>query len=180
MPNPSGLYLHEEVLLLAMHETRGTPINAVYAYAVAGAALAELLLADRLGTEQVRKSNRVVLKGRTMMGEPYLDACLLEVAEAKRPANVQTWVSRFASMRDLKARLMERLYMRGLVRKEDRPFLLFFSRTVYPMANPQPRQEIVNPVSAFLFTYRVSDGQSAATTGNRQPVASGYHKRCRS
>ena len=44
-----SLFLHEEILLLALRDEEGTIAGAMYQYAIGGALLAELLLQTRHG-----------------------------------------------------------------------------------------------------------------------------------
>jgi hypothetical protein len=165
MPPSSGLYLHEEVMLLALHETKGTVIHSFFTYAVGGAALAELLLANRVSTETVRKSKLVLPRLRTMIGEPFLDECLTRVTESKRPQAVQTWVSRFAGSRGLKQRLADRMYMRGILLKQEKPVLFLFSRVLYPTANARPRQQIIDRLRNAIDGDGAVDARTAILVG---------------
>ena len=51
MATRRSLYLHEEILLLALKDEKGTFVAASYEMALGGAILAELLLQKRIGIE---------------------------------------------------------------------------------------------------------------------------------
>ncbi|HCO94865.1 MAG TPA: hypothetical protein DIU00_13095, partial [Phycisphaerales bacterium] len=92
------LFLHEEILLLALRDEEGTIASGgtMYQYAIGAALLAELLLSKRIEVEQSGKRKLVNLVSPTLLDEPLVDECLGKVNSAKRRAVLQTWVSRFA------------------------------------------------------------------------------------
>src|SRR4030095_8620963 len=109
MATRNTIFLHEEVMLLALRDTEGTIApGTMYQYAMAGAVLAELLLNHRIRVEESKKKlvNVVTSKPR---GDPLLDECLGKISSAKRRASLQTWVSRLAGVRNFKHRVAERL-----------------------------------------------------------------------
>jgi hypothetical protein len=56
MTKPNKLHLHEEVLLLALKDDKGTPFATTqYGFAMAGAMVAELVLAERIDLEDSKR-----------------------------------------------------------------------------------------------------------------------------
>ena len=102
MAKNAGLLLHEEVMLLALHDDKGTIVGDYYAYAVGGAVLAELLLGGRIRIDESRKKKMVTLANFESFGDPIVDECLHRIADAMRRASAQTWVQRFANIKKLK------------------------------------------------------------------------------
>ena len=147
------LHLHEEILLLALKDREGTiEFGCNYQYAVGGAILAELLMAERLRAVQVKKNKHLVeVVDATPLGEPLLDECLGRVAAAKRRASLETWVSRFAGLKGLKHRVAASLVDRGVLLAERDTVMLLFSRTVYPEADPGPERELEARLEAAIF-----------------------------
>lgn len=140
------LTMYEEMMLLALHDERGTtPFGSMHGYALAGAILAELLLRGAVELETVKKS-RLVVAGGTLTGDALLDDCLARVRTAKRRASAQTWVSRFSQTKDLHRRVAERLRQKGVLRLEEGKFLLVFTRRQYPTVNPAPEKELLERV----------------------------------
>ena len=81
-PNQSPLFLHEEIMLLALRDEKGTfEFGSMYNYALAGAILAELLLAGRISVESGKKK-LIDLMSREPMGDPVIDECLQEIVSA--------------------------------------------------------------------------------------------------
>ena len=95
------LFLHEEAMLIALRDARGTvELGSMYQYALAGAMLAELLLNRRVSIADDKKK-LVDLVSSKPLGDEVLDECLRKVVTAKRRASAQTWVQRFCSLKNL-------------------------------------------------------------------------------
>jgi hypothetical protein len=143
MPRGSGLRLHEEVLLLALKDQKGTlEPGTMIRYAIGGAVLAELMLEGRIAVETVKRRSYARLLTPRPTGDPILDECLGRIRDAKRRADLRTWVSRFASLRELTHRVARELCRRGVLRADEETILLLFKRRVYPELNPVPEREL--------------------------------------
>lgn len=148
-----SLYLYEEVMLLALRDREGTiAAGTMYHYAIGGAILAELLLSSRVEIEKAGKKKFLKLTDPTLLGDPLIDECLEKVRNAKRRAVLQTWVSRFAGVRQMKHRVARQLCSRGILRMEEEDVLLIFKRKVYPEINPAPEREIIRRLENAIFT----------------------------
>jgi hypothetical protein len=146
------MFLHEEVMLLALRDVEGTIApGTMYQYAVGGAVLAELLLNNSIQVEESRKK-LVNLATPKQLGDPLLDECLENIRSAKRRAPLQTWVSRFAGMRNFKHRVAEGLCKRGILRADKDKVLLLFTRKIYPEINPEPERQLVERLRNAIFT----------------------------
>lgn len=147
-----NLFFHEEVLLLVLRDEKGTPeFGAMYAYAMAGGILAELLLAGRITVDE-GKRKLVGLVDDAPMGDAVLDECLTKVATAKRRASTTTWVQRFAHVRRLHHRVAEGLCRQKVLRADEDKVLLIFKRTVYPEIDPKPERKIIERLDRAIFT----------------------------
>jgi len=147
------LFLHEEILLLAIRDEEGTIASGtMYQYAIGAALLAELLLSKRIEVEQSGKRKLVNLVNSTPLGEPLIDECLEKIIGAKRRAVLQTWVSRFAGIKNLKHRVAQQLCRRGILRADEDKVLLIFSRKIYPEVNPGPERELIGRLRYAIFT----------------------------
>jgi hypothetical protein len=121
------LYLHEEIMLLALRDRDGAIMaSTTYHYALAGAILAELLLRHRISIDRHARSNAVTATSRLSVGDPLLDECLAAIAGAKKPTSAQTYVSKFA--------------MLGI-----------FPTRLYPELDPEPEKRIVRRLSHAIF-----------------------------
>ena len=148
------LFLHEEILLLALRDEEGTIASGgtMYQYAIGAALLSELLLSKRIEVEQSGKRKLVNLVSSTPLGEPLIDECLGKVGNAKRRAVLQTWVSRFAGIKNLKHRVAQQLCRRGILRTDEDKVLLLFTRKIYPEVNPGPERELIRRLEYAIFT----------------------------
>ena len=152
MIGKNALLLHEEIMLLALRDKRGTIApGTMYQYAIGGAVLAELLLDKRIGVEEKKKKKLVNLVSSEPVGDPLIDECLGRIAGAKRRASLQTWVLRFGGIKNLKHRVAEELCKRGILRADEGKVLLIFTRTIYPEANPEPEKHLLERLRKAVF-----------------------------
>jgi len=149
----STLFLHEEVMLLALRDEEGTIASGtMYQYAIGAAILAELLLNQRIALDESRKKKLVNLLSSTPLGEPLIDQCLEKIGNTKRRASLQTWVSRFAGVKNLKHRVAQQLCDRGILRTTEDKILLLFTRKIYPELNPVPERNLIERLRQAIFT----------------------------
>jgi golgi phosphoprotein 3 len=148
------LPLHEQILLLALHDEKGTVHTSHFAYALAGGIVAELLLGGRLSIEESKRSRLLTAADAWPTGDPLLDECVHRIADAKRKASTATWVGRLAALRDLQHRVAERLCERGILRREEGRVLWLFSRTLYPTADPTPERALVAAMRSAIAEER--------------------------
>ncbi|MHC5211450.1 MAG: GOLPH3/VPS74 family protein [Planctomycetota bacterium] len=145
MTRKQPLWLYEELLLLALNDEKGTPVFGVQAeFAVGGALLAELLMAERVRLDGTGRKARLQLADHRPLGDELLDECLAKVRDAKRSANLQTWVTRFARLPRLRRRASEGLVRRYILRRQEGRVLLFFPHTTFPERDPGPERELVS------------------------------------
>lgn len=145
------LCFHEEIMLLALRDEKGTvEFGSMYGYALGGAILAELLLADRISVEEGKKK-LVNLVSDEPIGDPVIDECLKKIAKAKRRAVVQNWVQSFSSLKKLHHRIAQGLCDRGILRADEDTVLLIFRRKVYPEINPQPERRLIERLRKAIF-----------------------------
>src|SRR3954471_22531734 len=107
MAMDKDLFLHEEVLLLALHDEKGTTdFGSSFTYAMGGGLLAELFLKGRVACEDDGKGNGLVnISDPTPIGEPLRDEALVKIRESKRRARPEAWVSRLAGLPKIKQRV---------------------------------------------------------------------------
>jgi Golgi phosphoprotein 3 len=149
----STLFLHEEVMLLALRDEEGTIASGtMYQYAIGAAILSELLLNQRIALDESKKKKLVNLISSTPLGNPLIDQCLEKIGNAKRRASLQTWVSRFAGVKNLKHRVAQQLCDRGILRASEDKILLLFTRKIYPEINPEPERRLIERLRQAIFT----------------------------
>jgi len=154
MNRSSDLFLHEEIMLLALKDDKGTiEFGANYTHAVAGSVIAELLLNERIRIEEQSKRKKLVMvSSSTQLGDPLIDECLAKINGAKKPAKLENWVGKLANTKNLKHRVAEQLCKRGILKVDQDQVLLIFTRTVYPEVDPRPENEIIERLRRAIFT----------------------------
>ncbi len=152
MPKQTPLFLHEEIMLLALRDQKGTVGSSIHLQqTIAGAVAAELLLSGRISVEDTKKK-LVNLVSAKPFGDGMLDECLAKVESAKRRASLRTWVSRFSGLKNVKGRVAERLCQRGILRIDEDKVLLLFTRKIYPEVDPRPEKALVERLRKAIFT----------------------------
>ena len=152
MTRGDELFLHEEIMLLALRDEQGTVASGTnYTYGLAGAVLSELLLTERIHVVTPKRKPLVEALSFDRLGDPVLDECLEKIRTAKRRASLQTWVERFVNIKRLRHRVAERLATRGILRVDEDKILGIFSRKVYPERDPGPEKRIVERLRRVIF-----------------------------
>jgi len=153
MSKLNQLFLYEEIMLLALKDEEGTIASGTnYQYALAGSVLAELLLEEKISVEEQKKKKYAVLKDSTPLGDPVIDECLNKVIQAKKKQQLQTWISRFSGLKNLKHRTARKLVERGILRADKDKVLLLFTRKIYPEVDPEPERRMIERMRKALFT----------------------------
>ncbi len=149
----TNLFLHEELMLLALRDEEGTIASrTMYKYAIGAAVLSELLLNKRIAVEESKKKKFVNLVSSQPFGEALIDQCLEKICNAKKRTSLQTWVSRFASVKNLKHRVARQLCERGILRADEDKIFLLFARKIYPEVNPEPERKLIERLRQAIFT----------------------------
>jgi len=152
MSELTQLHIYEKILLLALRDKEGTmlPISN-YHYALGGALLAELLLLGKINVIERRFSKLVELQDEKLLNDEILDTALGLIIKSKRRANIQTLISRFSNMRNLKHRAAG-LCRKGILKEDEEQILFFFKRRVYPELNPLPEKELIGQMRTAILS----------------------------
>jgi golgi phosphoprotein 3 len=146
------LFLYEEVMLLALKNESGRLATQYSELALAGAMLAELVLAGRVSLEAKRRSWLVQVADPRPLGDPLIAECQERLAAAPRRASLQAWVERLARLKHLRHRVAQRLCERGILRAEENRVLVVFRRKDYPEVDPAPERRILERLRAAIFS----------------------------
>ena len=153
MGNKDKLYLHEEVLLLALKDYEGTVASGSrFMYAIGGAILSELLMCGRIEVDQRTKRKLLKVTDFKPTGDPCLDDCLERMTNSRLPYNMQGWLSKFAFTKRLKDLVADGLVRRGILKADEGRVLLLFSRKTYPEIDPAPERAIVERLRKAIFS----------------------------
>ncbi|HDL19104.1 MAG TPA: GPP34 family phosphoprotein [Bacteroidetes bacterium] len=147
------LHLHEEIMLLALRDREGTiDLGVNYQCAIGGAILAELLMTGRIAVEQLKKKKMVNVVNKEKLFDPLIDECLEKMKSDKRRATLQTWVSRFAGVKNMKHRVAKQLCRLDILREDEDRVMLIFKRKIYPELNPAPEKRLIEKLQNAIFT----------------------------
>jgi golgi phosphoprotein 3 len=147
------LSLHEEILLLALRDDKGSEEwgAGYYVYTLAGAILSELLLSARIVIEESKK-HFVEISSEKSTGDPVLDAALLLIGTAKKKKTLEGWLSKIAGTKKLKHQIAEGLCEKGILREEEARILGLFKTMRYPELDPEPEKELIARLDAAIFS----------------------------
>jgi hypothetical protein len=152
MTDREKLFLHEEVMLLALAEESGkVELGAWYHQAVGAAVLAELLLAGRVHLVEQGRKTLVEAIGRQPLGDALLDEWLERIASDPERRKVGDWTHRISGTKDLRHRVAAGLVRRSILRCEEDKVLLLFSRKLYPELDPRPERAIRERLRLAIF-----------------------------
>ncbi|MGB0954078.1 MAG: GOLPH3/VPS74 family protein [Planctomycetota bacterium] len=147
------LPLHEETLLLALRDDSGTADPyANLGLGLGAAVLAELLLQERVAIETEGKKQFLRLIDDSTTGNTILDAAIGKMWDAKRRAQLVSWVQRFSAIPRLMHRTAESLCAQGVLKVEEGRVLWIFKRTIYPELDGRVEKEILERLRKAIFT----------------------------
>jgi golgi phosphoprotein 3 len=150
MTTESDLALHEQLLLLALHDEKGTMHTWLFAYAAAAAILVELIDRGKLGVEHVKAQAILNAAETSPTGQALLDDVLRQVANLPRPLPVESWITSIAASAGLQDRIADALCQRGILARSEGRVLWVFSRKTYPTADAAPEKALVAALAAEL------------------------------
>lgn len=142
MPS-KDLTIPESVLLLALADDTGEKRGAYLNYALAGAALTELVLHGRLVEliEPPKPPKKLSIRSKSSVRDPFIDACMEVVADKGTDKEARAYIDSIAGKPSLTRDLYERLVKRGIL-SEAQSKVLFFTVKKYPEANPAPEKAL--------------------------------------
>src|SRR6056297_1241215 len=126
--------LPQAILLLSLNDKTGKTEGGYYQPALAGAALADLLLRGALEL-QSDPDSIVPLRHSETYGA-FLDMCDAEIGAAPKPRELGYWISALANQKDFIATLADELCHLGALTRERTKIFGLFTRTVWPEASP--------------------------------------------
>ncbi len=163
MPSAPEFRLHEELLLMALDEEKGTIRATNYKYAVCAGLLAELVLEGRATLERGSKpsKDRIIPADPRLLSDDLLDEVLRKVHGAKRTRSPKDWVAKLSQMGGLRRRVGTGLVRRGVLRERDSRILLLIPWTYYPLLDPAPKRRLVERIRAAVVGDEPLDDRTA-------------------
>ncbi len=156
------LTISEQLLLLALHDEKGSVVfsaSTALPYGLAGAVLLDLYFLGIIAFEG--KHVRVVDARAT--DSDVLDEALELMRQSTKSREPKYWVSRIQSkVKRLQQRLAEDLVEKQILSKEERKLLWVFTRRRYPTDNAEPEYDIRNAIrNVILYGQHPSEKEAA-------------------
>ncbi|MEL6826680.1 MAG: GPP34 family phosphoprotein [Pseudomonadota bacterium] len=141
--------LPQAILLLSLNDETGKTEDGYYQPALAGAALAELLLRR---TIELQDSPEAVmpLRHRETLGV-FLSMCDQEIGGAPKPRDLNYWIAQLANQKDFIATLADELCHLGALSREETRVFGLFARTVWPEASPDLETALKQDMAHAMF-----------------------------
>jgi Golgi phosphoprotein 3 len=147
--NNRDLRLHHELLLLALHDSKGTNLaTGQLDLTLAGALFCELVLEQRVELKEAGRwrGTMVEVTDTASLGDEVLDDALARLSTAKRRANTTNTVHRLSRVRQLRGRTAEALCRKGILRETEDRVLLLFRRRIFPTVDPGPERALIERI----------------------------------
>lgn len=178
MPGAPELRLHEEQLLMALDDDKGSIRATNFKYAVCAGLLAELVLEGRVTLERGSKpsKDRIIPANPKLLSDPLLDEVLRKVQSSKKTRSPKEWVAKLSSTSALRKRVGTGLVRRGILRERNARILLVFPWTFYPALDSAPKRRLVERIRAAVDGDDELDDRTsiavavASVTGVLKPV----------
>ncbi|MDG1872664.1 MAG: GPP34 family phosphoprotein [Mariniblastus sp.] len=147
---PDKLFLHQELLLLAIRDDQGTFSGGMYLYAVGGAMVSELLIQQRIIANDEKKQVVAVIDDSST-GDAILDELLGLIGGAKKNRGMQHWVSKAAHLPKLQHRVAQQLCDAGILQRDEKKVLWLFTHQVYPELDGSVEDGIRAKMAKVMF-----------------------------
>ncbi len=172
------LRLHEEMLLLALDDEKGSIRATNFKYGICAGLLAELVLEGRVTLERGAKPSRdrILPDNPKLLSDPLLDEVIRRIHGSKKPRSPKDWVGKLSQMGGLRKRVGTALARRGIVRERNARILFLFPWTYYPQLDPAPKRRLVERIRAAVEGEEALDERTAiavavaSATGILKPV----------
>lgn len=136
-----NLNLIDQLTLLALDDEKGTfKANEItYPYAIAGAVIMELALAERIDLS----GEKVIVKDKSKTGDKIIDTYFDGIIESAKERKAKSWVERIGNKADkIKRETIDKLIEKRILEKKENKILWIFSYNKYPAQNPRPENQL--------------------------------------
>ncbi len=141
--------LPQGLLLLSLNDATGKTEDGYYQPALAGAALADLMLRGAIEL-QLEPQSIIPLRHTLNLGA-FLDMCDEAIGSAARRQDVTYWVSALGNQKDFIATLADELCHLGALSREKTRVFGLFTRTIWPEASPVLETALKQEMAAAMF-----------------------------
>ncbi|MGH8918988.1 MAG: GOLPH3/VPS74 family protein, partial [Actinomycetes bacterium] len=161
------LILAEELLLLALHDEKGSTGFTQTDPGLAGALLVDL---GRLGAVRPEGKKLAVVTD-SVPRHPVLERAHAAISASAKRRSAKSWVGRLpGELKPLTATVAAALVERGVLTEQRSKFLGLFPSTRFPEANPEPERVLRSRLRAVLLGERESTTSDALLLGLLVPL----------
>ena len=148
----ADLTIAESVLLLALQDETGERRGHYVDIVLAGAGLAGLALRGEIAPDEEKKKH-FKWAGPPATDDPYLSHCraILESKGLRRDAGAL--IQAISNEKNFAKPLYDGLIARGVLRREEKKVLFFFTRNVYPEVDPNAELALKARLETVLFSH---------------------------
>ncbi len=155
------LLLHEEILLLALRDDKGTFSSGMYLYSVAGAMVSELLLQERIVANNDRQQT-VAIIDETPTGDELLDELLQQMVTAEKHKGLKDWVFQAGKIKQLPHRVAGQLCKLGVLKEDEKKILWVFTQRIYPELDGTWEDAIRDRMAGVMFNKKTLPDERTA------------------
>jgi hypothetical protein len=141
--------LPQGLLLLSLNDATGKTEDGYYQPALAGAALADLMLRGAIEL-QLDPQAVIPLRHGLDLGA-FLGMCDQAIGGASKPQDLGHWVSALGNQKDFVATLADELCHLGALSREKTKVFGLFTRTVWPEASPFLEAQLKQEMADAMF-----------------------------
>ncbi|MCG8604912.1 GPP34 family phosphoprotein [bacterium] len=153
------LSLAEQLMLLALHDEKGSVLTSAMHLGLAGAIVLDLLFKKKVELQ----GGRIEILDDRPTGDSSLDHTLELIRQSKRARSPKYWVSKIPNkVRDLDVRVADQLVRKEIVRREGRRILWVFNIDRYPTANAAPESEIRHRIRNVVLHDHAAEDEEIA------------------
>ncbi|MEA3503753.1 MAG: GPP34 family phosphoprotein [Bacteroidota bacterium] len=147
---PENLSLKEQLYLITMNNNSGKiPVKyGNFQYTIAGAALFELAMMEKISLE----NKRIILKDSKKTKDPILDLVIELLEKSSKPKKIVTWLYKI-NFRNGKIKKLIRnsLYKKKYISKEEKKFLGIIPYTNYPLLKTREKIRLTTHLEKVLL-----------------------------
>lgn len=155
------LTLPQAFILLCLNDHTGKAEGTFFQPAVAGAALAELLLLGAIELSNDEPSRVIPLRHYKTLST-FLRLCDEEIGRAPKPLSLEQWVAKLTNIDGLITTVADELCHMGVLSKERSSVLGVFSRTVWPTVSPIMETDLKANMAKIMFEGGDADARDIA------------------
>jgi len=144
------LSLHESILLLGLDDENGkfTAESTYHSYGLAAAAIADLILAERIAIQH----DRIAILTNALTDDRLLNDILRRLQEQKKPPKVTDWIHHLVMrMGKLRSIAVEQLIRRGILERKEEKILWVFNVDRYTSRDVTPENRLRARLRRILF-----------------------------